>query len=344
MPQTVFILGAGASAEVNLPTGDALARNIAPMCNLRLKQGIPDGGDRQIMEVLRLSPQLGDLNPYMHAGRRIYEGMPIAASIDNFLDAHRGDERIKLVGKLAIVRAILDAERSSRFFRDPMKPHVPLYMEQIGPSWFKWFWRLLCDECTADSLSQRCRSVTFIAFNYDRCIEQFLYYATLAYYGKDESTTAQIVRHIRIFHPYGSIASLPWQDNARGIEYGADELGPTRLFELATHIKTFTESVQPGDEIDEIRAAVNKADRIVFLGFAFHRQNMRLLWPESWKGSRSRSIREVFGTAKGFSESDQKLITSDIDKLSGIDESQVILRGLSCSDLFHEYSRSLSLL
>ena len=88
-----------------------------------------------------------------------------------------------------------------------------------------------------------------------------------------------------------------------------------------------------------MRLAVNSADRIAFLSFAFHRQNIRLLWPEKVP---SRDA-YVYGTAKGFSPSDIQFIANDIATQPG-SRGPFALRDLSCNELFHEYSRSLPLL
>ena len=50
---------------------------------------------------------------------------------------------------------------------------------------------------------------------------------------------------------------------------------------------------------------MREADRIVFLGFAFHRQNMKLLWPDS---GGALFHRRVYGTAIEISDSDAGLI------------------------------------
>jgi hypothetical protein len=343
MPRTVFILGAGASKEINLPTGDQLTEKIAYMCDFEYRNGLPvrGKGDLQLMDALRQHPQLGDVNANLRAAWRIRDGMPLAASIDNFLDAHRADERVQLVGKLAIVLAILAAEKNSNFYRDPTRPDVPLAMTAVGSTWYKWFWRLLCDECTSDRLAARGQTVTFVVFNYDRCIEQFLLFAARAYYAMDDKTAAQAVSTIRVLHPYGVIAPLPWQNNREAVEYGTEAVAAAQLLELSRGVQTFTESAQ-GERIGQIRAAVDAAELIVFLGFAYHRQNMRLLWPASTQNPAR--TRRVYGTTKGFSESDRQLITWDIESLAGIDRNQITLADKTCADLFHEYSRSLSLL
>src|ERR1051325_2787720 len=119
MPQTVIILGAGASSEVGLPVGDGLKQQIADMLDIRFDYSDLKSGDVDIVEAVRIhiKPER-DANPHWQAARRIAMAMPQAISIDNFIDAHKGDAKIEICGKLAIVRSILRAEKQCALFRD----------------------------------------------------------------------------------------------------------------------------------------------------------------------------------------------------------------------------------
>jgi hypothetical protein len=108
----VYVVGAGASKEANLPLGSELKASIANSLEISFRHGYEQtSGDRLIVEALRLVDR--DINPYLHAGRHIAAAMPQSLSIDNFIDAHAGDKRIEVCGKLAIARAILAAEERS---------------------------------------------------------------------------------------------------------------------------------------------------------------------------------------------------------------------------------------
>src|SRR5208283_2204305 len=107
--KTVMVVGAGASAEVNLPVGKGLKEGIARL--LRFEQdgfGRPTG-DRIILSALGQHsghPRLdhGDMLAYFDAAAAIREAMPQAISMDHFVDAHNGDDKIELCSKLAITR------------------------------------------------------------------------------------------------------------------------------------------------------------------------------------------------------------------------------------------------
>src|SRR5690349_15528790 len=105
--KTVFILGAGASAEAKLPTGSELKTDIARALNITDDFGRPGKGDIKIAQALysfanTAHPYSGNMERFWNAAQRICRAMPQAISIDSFIDSHSGDEEIELCGKLAI--------------------------------------------------------------------------------------------------------------------------------------------------------------------------------------------------------------------------------------------------
>src|SRR5690606_31406485 len=134
---TVFIVGAGASKEVNFPMGSELTRIIGTKLHMGSRDGFRiDYGDMTIVDAIRrhLEEQgIRDGNPHFAAGRAIAAGMSQAISIDNYLHAHADDEEITFVGKLGIAASILEAERKSKlaFEKDSQKVNLP----GISSSW-----------------------------------------------------------------------------------------------------------------------------------------------------------------------------------------------------------------
>src|SRR4051794_32501351 len=109
--KTLFIVGAGASCEAGLPAGNELKLQIANHLNVRFQDFQQTSGSFKIVEALREQLRRQNLpnniNPYLGSVWRIRDAMPQPISIDNFLDAHQGDEQIELCGKLGIVQGIL---------------------------------------------------------------------------------------------------------------------------------------------------------------------------------------------------------------------------------------------
>ncbi len=111
--KTLFVVGAGASNEARMPTGNELTATITNKIDIKFRDFEQISGDNAIASALK--SHVADIYPYQLACWHIRDAMPQAASIDNFID-HQGDDKIELCGKLAIVRSILEAEKNSLLF------------------------------------------------------------------------------------------------------------------------------------------------------------------------------------------------------------------------------------
>ena len=120
--KTLFVVGAGASKEVGLPIGSGLTGEIAKHLDIKFKDFNDQiSGSRPVAGALRAhvkkNGESRDINPFLTASCwRIRDAMPQAASIDTFVDSHRGNAEIELCSKLGIAAAILEAERDSKLF------------------------------------------------------------------------------------------------------------------------------------------------------------------------------------------------------------------------------------
>ena len=347
--KTLYIVGAGASSEAKMPTGNELKDKIAKYLDIRFEHGgfSQLSGDAYIVSALRIHAKQegidrGDINPHLHAARRIRDAMPQAISIDNFIDTHSDDKKIELCGKLAIVRSILDAEKNSMLYIDNPNNYNKLNFSSLKKIWYSSFMMLLTENCKKEDLSSRLRSIALIVFNYDRCIEHFLYNSLMNYYGIQPEEAAKFINEIEIYHPYGVVGNLPWQGD-QSVEFGSQPEA-NKLLELAGQIKTFTEGTDPNSsEILAIQKNVTDSEKIVFLGFAFHELNMKLMSPDKKIPTRFKPT-AYFGTADGISDSDCDIIKSELrdfknNNLKGI----YINNKLKCAGFFKEYWRSLSL-
>jgi len=272
---------------------------------------------------------------------RIRDAMPQALSIDNFVDAHNNDPTIELCGKLAIVRSILEAEQGSSICVDRLKHPPTLNFERVADSRHNSFFQLLTENCRREELADRLSRISLVVFNYDRAIEHFLHFSLQNYYGMSQVNAAEVLQSLKIFHPYGAVGALPWQGLTPAVEYGA-EIRPQDLSTLADGIRTFSEGTDPdSSEIDDLREAIRIAERIVFLGFAYHPQNMELLDPGS--GSSCERIKS-FGSAMGTSSHDVGIIEDDILRLvSGAHAEIILINDLTCGQLVSEFWRGLAL-
>ena len=343
--KTVIVVGAGASKEADLPSGAELKSSIARDLDIRFAPHHPlemISGDSIIAASLKTLSR--DINPHLHACWKIRDALPQAMSIDDFIDSHRGSDKIELCGKLAIVRSILQAEKSSKLslsrpneYKDEKLNFVPL-----EGTWFNLFWQRISENCQAKDLEKRLSSITLIVFNYDRCIEYFIYHSIQNYYGLSADNAAALVNGMAIFHPYGMVGSLPWSDGTAYMEFGG-EPNSEKLVGLAEQIKTFTEGTDPeASDIIEIRKRVAEASTLVFLGFAYHRQNLKLLAQPSERRDNERSAINTYGTTVDISSADLEVISSKLLELYNASLLPNENRNLTCQELFNTYRQTLS--
>ena len=241
--KTVFVIGAGASEEADLPVGAKLKESVAAALDIRFDViGRLERGDNTIVEALRLAvaaedPPARDINRHIHAARQIRDAMPLDQSIDNFINTHQGDAKIELCGKLAIVRTILAAEKDSPLYADRTGT---IDYSRLDGKWFNIFFQLLAQQSTVSALKERLSSISFVIFNYDRCVEHYLYQALKTYYLLSANDAVSALKNLEIYHPYGTVGALPWDSPTDAVDFG-NTPSATQLLHLADRIKTFTQ-------------------------------------------------------------------------------------------------------
>jgi hypothetical protein len=336
--KTVFIIGAGASFEFGLPVGETLKNSISGLLDFKHARTGIVSGDPLIYEALERRAQMVGREHFSgmtQAAKSIAAALPLALSIDNYLHIHHGDANVELCGKFGIVRSILTAERDSKLYSEDKNQ---ISFAQCADTWAVKLVRVITEQCSIERLKDRLANISFIVFNYDRCLEYFLMHAFSVVYRISQEEAGKIVNLIDIYHPYGVVGNLPWmtRQDAEVIDFGGNP-NPLTLFTLAASIKTFTEGTNDSD-ILEIRRCVREAGRLVFLGYAYHPLNMSLLLEGHVLGSETR---QIFGTAFGMSKSDSEQVLAYLESTLCA-PSLVIRNDTTCVNLFHEYSRNLS--
>lgn len=341
--KTLFVVGAGASAEIDLPVGSTLLEMIAKKLNISFQNGFQlNSGDHRIVDAITryARGRNENQNLYYQKSRMIEDAVPVAPSIDNFLDAHKSDSHLQFCGKLGIVSSILDSERKSRLFVDEHRGGRD-DLGRLSGTWYTALMKMLNERVDRDEVETIFENVSFITFNYDRCIQKFLHVALQKYYLLSDARAAELISKLEIIHPYGSVGPLPFEGSGNSaVAYGAD-LHESSLIEAAGRIRTFTEQIEDDDLLVSINESVNNAETIVFMGFAFHPQNMQLL-----DVGIASNVRRVFATSFLCSQGDVEVFTSQIRSMLGDeqydDEYNVDVRipvGLKCADLLSEFSR-----
>lgn len=288
-----YVLGAGASHEVGLPLGhelkDILIRDLGVRRN---ENGIRVFGDQLLWQSIQAaieSDEIQSIDTAIAHAQSIIAGIHQVGSVDQYLDTHHSNPEIQLIAKLAIARAILNAESNSSLNERlrPRNADSVLSPDEGGPDydrkyWLEAFFEILSDGCDPDELPKRLSELRFVVFNYDRVLEHYLYNVFRNYFGFNQDVTtggdsaAALVNSIEIIHPYGLVGSLLWSPGKNSIAFGATP-SPETLIAIAKGIKTCRHrNSQPQGEDFPLRRMLLASSQIVFLGFAFHQSNMRL--------------------------------------------------------------------
>ncbi|NML72742.1 hypothetical protein HHL25_01255 [Rhizobium sp. S-51] len=342
--KTVFVVGAGASKELGLPIGNELKDQIARKLHITFPDGFNLGtGDRDIYNAVKLylrSKGQSDGNPYWSAGRSIASAMPQAISIDNFMHTHYDDDKIVLMGKLAIAASILEAERRSLIFADERQGNRHDFNTASGV-WHNIFCKMLTEGIQRSTLPSLFENVSFISFNYDRCIEQYLAIWLENYMRLPANEAQSIVNELTIVHPYGQIGKLGWQTMGMvSVGYG-ENVQPTSLFEVASNIRTFTEQVEDETVPELMRRLITDAEQVIYLGFSFGAMNMELM-----KISEMGPPKKLYGTAHGISRANLEVITQHLARDMKVGKTPLLhshfFEASTCGTMLNDYFRVLT--
>jgi hypothetical protein len=301
---TILIIGAGASFELGMPLGSDLIGLVAERLRFRFEGGYRQvSGDSTLVELLkqRYGQAVGE---YTSAANELVSVLSNFVSLDEALHYLSAQEKSVSVGKLGIVYSILMAERGSilRYVPELGRPNVAA----AGATWLRQFLSMALAAAKRQDIRTVFENVTFINFNYDRTLEQYLFWALQETAGIRVEEAKQVVGSLKVIRPYGRVGPLDWQDAPEtGVKFGGpDYFGPT-LFGLAEQIRTFTEQYESNIPT-QIDVALATANVIIVLGFGYHDQNTKLLRP---LGQHTNGLeRVVFATMKGLDPENKPLL------------------------------------
>ncbi len=270
--QTTFVLGAGFSYELRMPLGSELKTLIHKACGEMLLRGNRSAADEACYRVVDL-----DANRLTTALRTIRAALDHHSSIDNLVHhfAHQPD--VAKIAKVRIAEAILEREHACAWAamareEEEMTVRHRMTIEKANPSGLKALFEIIMAGCGRPHIKGAFASLGFINFNYDRTLEHYLLNALLHRSQLSEEEAADIVTGLKIWRPYGPVGDLPLKGNP-GVPFGSHG---ANLIEVASNIRTYSEAVSD-DELKDAREFLSNSSQVVFLGCAYHRQNLELL-------------------------------------------------------------------
>lgn len=273
-PKTIFVVGAGAGAKFGFPTGDGLADQIAKLVDWRLH---PTGDI--VGEGAEHYPYFRDAfpnraNEILRAGPKIRSAIHQFTSIDEFLHSRRDNDDLVACGKAAIADVIQRAEGYSFLSkfqgRDPDREP----MDQLKKTWIAGLFKRLTSGVSRKEVATIFHRIGFVIFNYDRCVEHALFHLVRHAYDVGEEEAREALAGLQVAHPYGSLGRLPWQGGVNQLPFGSPR---EHIGLIHARIRTYREDELDNDEVALARRLMADATNVVFLGFGFHPQNMRIL-------------------------------------------------------------------
>lgn len=289
---TVLILGAGASVHLEYPLGAILKNNL---CSLRITQHYPDfPSGWEIKDVDSFLLSLSRSGHY---------------SIDEFLESSGQRE----LGKYLISFILKKKENLDALF--PPNPS----------GWYQNLFSSLIENC-GPSIGDN--KLSIITFNYDRSLEAFLHHSIKYRFKMNDDNAWECVSRIPIIHVHGILGDYP------EVPYGS-EFTATELFDISQNIKIIHEfddnkNTYCNREFEKAHNLLEDSERIVFLGFGFHRDNIRRF---NFFTQDNLASRELFSTNSGITAYEhQQTMKRIIDY--GFNEKLFPHHGQSCDGLF----------
>lgn len=268
---TVVILGAGASKPYGLPLGRELRDQV-----LSISMGDPN------------TKLFGRFQITSDEFRDFCSDLRTSAfqTVDAFLE--KRPKWLK-VGKIAMAMVLDGWEKEERL----------LPPKQPKDHWYEALWHSFRATSWA---SLKRTNIKIVSFNYDRTLECYLSAVISNNYPIQRKTAATWLKEHLILHPHGTLG-----------EYAGEQLGGfrigqpdryARVLDALNSITVISEAESKAKLFSEIRNYIRVAERVIFLGFGFHEQNMvRLGFPEVCSSNKRQM---VSATKKGVHKIDWK--------------------------------------
>ncbi|MEI9413044.1 hypothetical protein [Mesorhizobium salmacidum] len=336
--KTLFVVGAGASSELDMPMGGALANIIGDKLQPQGTDVRASLGDAHLTRAINLLANNSDERGarFFKAAQLISRAMPQTISIDNFLHAHADNEILIQTGKLAIAASILEAERTTKLYVGRDTDQVSF--RAVPDTWHRTFCKMLCEGAQRTDLDHLFENVSIITFNYDRCIEHYLVQQLAVYFDLTWQRARDLTNKLTIIHPYGQVGKLDWQDSPMvSVDFGQQPPAQD-LPAVAAQIRTFTERVDDADAMDTIYYLINEAKIIVYLGFSYGDMNMELMTTPGHAAPK-----QILGTSYGISVPNADVIKHAIADSMGenVLPEHALLVNCKSNQLLYDYWRPI---
>lgn len=264
--KTVFVIGAGCSVDYGFPLGNDLRR--------RIFEKVYNEDEVVVRALLSSGAPEANVNVQRRC-RNFASGIFTHETIDQYLDFLKDDPADLMLGKIAIAACILEAEKASPLRSDRLTGGLAT----VSESWAVLLYNRIVSNIGARNLENATENLTFVCFNYDRCIEQVFSEASRLL-TRDGERASLMTRRLNVLHPYGSLgpigAQLIAEERQHGLDFGLEGAHYPQVLAASRQIKTYTEPAATHIQ-SAIGREMDQAEQVVFLGFGFIPWNMRII-------------------------------------------------------------------
>lgn len=311
--KTVFIIGAGAGVPYKFPTGEDL--------RIKIIQNFINLYTRDVSSALDQFPESRLIFSPRRLKNFINDFNKSKTQIDFFINKNR--TLFKDIGTLAIVLTLFDYERQCNFWQAGINGEE---------DWYRVVWDSLIEDLFDPNeydISQN--KISFITFNYDRSLEQYLY-ESLKYLHTEipDEDIQKVFQSIKFYHVYGSLADLDWQNKSGGVSFSPPNVIDYSL--LINNIKSIYEERKSSQLLATIHQEISEAKRIFFLGYGYIKQNNSILKLKELIVE----SHEVFGTAYNNSPRQIQKIKNKLSDNSTLRE-RFNIESTSCKKLLEDF-------
>jgi len=282
---TVLVLGAGASAHLGYPLGPKL-------CTIIIKNTSKQNSNTYT-ELLEMGFNNEKINKFHD---QLSRSCP--SSIDEFLSDRR--EFID-IGCAAITQNLIRYE-------DENQLHIR------DNNWYV----LLRDRVKSD-INRNIWPPVIVTFNYDLSLDKFLYDFITSTYPRDASITT-LQNRVLIYHVHGRLGCLDYETGQNSHRTYGVFVSPREILAIGQGIRIPCQLENDyGKDMIGAQKAINKAKRVIFLGFGYDKMNLdRLRVDSSLNKMKWDGVDKYFGTA-------YKLSRDRIQKIEELSENRLTL-------------------
>lgn len=330
MKPTVFVVGAGASTDFGFPIGTELANNIRARLETELSRvqesrPILDAAMEWSLSV----PHVSSID-FGTATRDLCAGLVSARSIDRLIDSRKDRLAVVNLGKCGIVAEVSRAEAAShlRELDQDTWDGRQLALRNAAPAWIARLFSTLHEGVAPVDAKSVFEGISFVTFNYDRCIERYLRLAFQHIMNLSAPDAATLVNAIPIVHVYGSLGDLPDEHGNGGVLFG-----PSKDFikKSAGSIRTFTEGAEEG-LLTMAQDLIKKSTNIVFLGFGFDHMNVAAIFDQPARANPAAlSPQRIIGTGMGVGLREREFFRAKVTPKASRDFDEMFPK-IKCAD------------